>query len=92
MQDLLGDAIPTPKKRFTVAEAAQELGVQADWVRRLIHAGRLRAHKRGGRAWQISRNAIERFKLSMHPAQPVLVLPRRRARLALTTRGGVWLF
>ena len=48
---------------LTVEEAAQELGVVEETVRRLLLAGHLSGYK-AGRRWRVTRAALDGFKAS----------------------------
>jgi excisionase family DNA binding protein len=49
---------------FSVAEAADFLGVTGGRVRQLLLAGELDGHKLGKSGWAIPENALRRFKVS----------------------------
>lgn len=55
------------KSEFTVQEAAHELGVAVETVRRYIREGKLLAHKKRVKGlkeiWSISKEAVERFQV-----------------------------
>ena len=48
---------------LTVTEAAEELGVVAETIRRLLLAGHLTGYK-AGRRWRVTRAALDAFKAS----------------------------
>jgi len=58
---------------LTVGEAARELGMTDDGVRKLIRAGKLRAIKRSERKTLIPRPAFDAYqrKLNGHAVQPI---------------------
>ena len=47
---------------FTVAEAAQQLGLSRQRVQQLIHGGRLKAHRHGLRALMVDAASIANFR------------------------------
>lgn len=51
------------RRLFLVSEVADTIGVHPSNVRRLIHEGRLRAHRLGdkGSRWRVSAADLERF-------------------------------
>jgi excisionase family DNA binding protein len=59
------NAAPLGTHTMTVADAARELGLSAEPVRRYLRAGRLRGTALGGRAgWRVSRADVARFRAS----------------------------
>jgi len=57
------DAPPLGTHTMTVAEAARELGLSLEQVRRHLRTGRLRGTALGGRAgWRVSRADVARFR------------------------------
>jgi len=48
---------------LTVADAASELGVVQETIRRLLLAGHLSGYK-AGRRWRVTRVALDQFKAS----------------------------
>jgi excisionase family DNA binding protein len=58
---------PLGTHTMTVAEAARELGLSLEQVRRHLRSGRLRGTPLGGRAgWRVSRADVAQFNASRH--------------------------
>ncbi len=65
--------MPDRDSRLTVQDAARELGVSEDTVRRLIEQGELEAIPGGvgskRRHWRISRASVRRYQAARRPAE-----------------------
>lgn len=52
---------PGERRVLTVEEAASELGVNSDTIRRMLRRGELRGVKLGNYFWRIPREAMDEF-------------------------------
>jgi excisionase family DNA binding protein len=58
------------RKAFTVAGLADRWQVSTDTIYAMIHTGRLRAFKFGGKLYRIRPEEVERFECEPSPRSP----------------------
>lgn len=57
-----------PKKTITVEEAAEQLGMDASSVRKLIRRGKISAERRGEKIWDVDAASVAQYARGRKPA------------------------